>query len=158
MQLINLHSEWSLAWRRIYITSAIGGFVDRNGKYIKPVVTQRNETGVLATLRLKLPKQSNASWEPRWHDAKEFAAMARHLKLSNETSLVAAVGSNPSIEPDLRLFRNFFAHGLPRDALKLKHSANVVTPIDYLLTPVSGGASRLRTWIDELQLKLGAAV
>jgi hypothetical protein len=123
-----------------------------------------SEADVIPTLRQLQTKKKPPWWEPRWGDATECIAAARSLKLSNQATVVAAIGSTPSPANDLRRVRNYYAHRSMSTFLetqivgKTLGLINKTHPDALVVAPTVGGLPLFESWASDLLLLAEAAV
>lgn len=105
MAVIRMHDAWARYCRELVILSATGNTATLNGVIVPEVIRRRSD--VVPILLATYKKQK---YEPRWEKATECIDAASRLKVSNLTTLTAALGAANSPAEEIRLVRNFYAH------------------------------------------------
>jgi len=159
MTVIRLHDAWARFCRETVIRSACGNTVTLSGTPLGPAPGITARSLVIPTLIAKYPKRRV---EPRWADAMQCMDAAQRLRVSNFSTIAAALGAAGSPAESLRIVRNFYAHRGHDTALAatgvgvfLRHNHPFVVDLTSYTT---GGARVIEFWVTTLLNIARAAV
>ncbi len=159
MVIIRLHDAWARFCREVVIRSACGNTITLSGSALVPSPGITERSLVIPTLVATYPKRR---FEPRWADASECIDAAQRLRVSNLSTLAAALGAVGSPADSLRKVRNYYVHrgwDAALDATSTGVFAHSKHPFAIdLAAYASGGVRILESWVISLLSIARAAV
>jgi hypothetical protein len=117
LEAVRLWDAWARFVRQAIVISATGTGETLTGLPLSPSIGIKTPHDVIPKLRSLYPKNKAPWWEPSWGRPTEGIEAARLLRVSNFSTLSAALGATPSPIDQLRLTRNFM-----RTAIKERYS------------------------------------